>query len=453
LDGGRLLASIMDITARKEQEARQRASDAAEVLAKNSASLLATMSHEIRTPLTGLVGCLELLSENTTLAAAGAPTSFAGHEPEHHSTDSKELITTARRCADVLMDTINDILSYSKLENGNEQSDSELVDPRDIVDDIRGVLWTQLSGCCLTWDCVVHESVPRVVAVDGARLRRILLNLLGNAVKFTAKGGIAIGIQCELGVVSEAMFPISGTHAFCADVLGKLAAGKLTVTIKDSGIGMSEDIQKRVFQPFMQADKNTTRHFGGTGLGLAICKRMVSLLKGDITFSSKLGEGTCFTFWVPVGVLKEPSPSSVNPETRSHLPVVEERQSSLSTVQKARVLLVDDDGVGSGVVASILKRMGCGSIAFARNGVEAVTAVQADPSINLILMDCEMPIMDGFSATAAIRELGRTLPIIAMTANAMVGDKERCLKAGMTDYLAKPVTKAALSTMLDKQLR
>jgi CheY-like chemotaxis protein len=273
-------------------------------------------------------------------------------------------------------------------------------------------------------ECDVASEVPVVLRGDGLRLRQVLLNLLSNAIKFTSVGTVSV----EMTVKNDSLQNI-----------------ELHCNVRDTGIGICPEIQKKLFQVFTQADSSTTRRFGGTGLGLAICARLVELMGGKITVVSAAGEGSTFSFWLVLQ--KELSPATSPTE------VVHDDANDSSTLCTAglRVLLTDDNAVNQRVALHQLRKLGC-QVQIARNGLEALSMWKAQRP-ELILMDCHMPEMDGFEAVKKIRsyEQGQAIPpvtICAMTANTMPGDREKCMTAGMDDYISKPTSLAALRTVL-----
>jgi len=382
----------------RERDRLREALKAADAASEAKSHFLALMSHEIRTPMNGMLGMLDLLRR----------TDLTGEQ--HHFADS------AARSGEALLRIINDILDFSKVEAGHVTLESVDFDIRRLVDEVLGLMLPEADRKSLSLTWTVDDSVPAWLRADPGRLRQVLLNLVANSIKFTERGGVSVHVVGEYPTQD----PVS-----------------LRVTVIDSGIGMTEEQCSKLFQPFVQADSSTTRLYGGTGLGLSISRRLVELMGGRIGVESVPAAGSKFWLTVPLAVGEE----TVS-EKRHPLPVI-------NGEVVRRVLVADDNDVNREVALAMLEALGC-EADTARNGREAVDAV-ARNRYDLVLMDCQMPEMDGYEATREIRrrESGMPpMPVVAMTANAVFGDREKCLAAGMTDYLSKPYTLDGLRRVL-----
>lgn len=398
---------MVDISERKRTEAelslaQQKSIEAAKV----KSEFLANMSHEIRTPLNAIVGMSSL-----------------GLEYEM-SPELRDCLDTVKTAADSLLTLVNDILDFSKIEAG--RIDLEISDFRlsSLCRNALDVISPLAQKKELEVSLEIDPALPEYVRGDAGRLLQVLMNMLGNAVKFTGPRG-KVGLR------------VSRTHA--------KGAPSLRLTVSDTGVGIAPDVIERLFQPFTQADSTTARKYGGTGLGLSICKRLLLLMGGEVGVDSRLGEGSSFWCELP---LAEGSAANCAAATEEEIdPAMPERE--------ARVLVVDDNPANLKLMQRFLARLGYKPELVA-NGKEAITAF-CSGGLDLILMDCQMPELDGYEATRAIRELesntgGRRIPVIALTAHAMSGDKEKCLTAGMDDYLTKPISIQDLRKALRKWL-
>ena len=379
------------------------ARSAAERATSLKSEFLANMSHEIRTPINGVLGMTSLLLE-TPLNA-----------------QQKKYAETTMQSAETLLALINDILDFSKIESGKLKLEPIAFDFRALISSIIDLLMPKAQAKNIDLLVFNMTEIPRYIVGDPVRIRQITTNLIDNAIKFTNQGYVKLILDVETPAA-----------------VGGVAT--LRLAVKDTGVGIAEKARDYIFDKFTQADASTTRQFGGTGLGLAISKQLVGMMDGQIGVESEPGQGSVFWFTMRVRVAGSAEEKAQAASDDPH--------SKTDTFQNKKILLVEDNEINRFFAVELLNQFKC-RVVTAESGREAVSLMHGNTDIDLILMDCQMPEMDGFAATRAIRAMendgvARHVPIIALTALAMKGDRERCLAAGMDDYLTKPLRKASL---------
>jgi len=388
--------------ARAAADELRRARDEAEAASRAKAAFLATMSHEIRTPMNGIIGMTDMVLS------------------EPLSDEQRENLGWVKSSADSLMGILNDILDYSKVDAGQLQLEAVDFGLETLVADTLAIFSTQAAakGIALRWQ--VAPALPAIVTGDPLRLRQILSNLVSNALKFTAHGGVTVSVE-------------------------RAGAGRIALSVADTGIGIASDKQAQVFMPFSQADSSTTRTYGGTGLGLSIVSRLVALMHGTITLDSTPGRGSTFRVELPL-----PAAATEDAAARPD----EAASTHEAALLDADVLIAEDTPVNQVLLGRLLSRHGV-RITQAADGRQALAAC-AERHFDLVLMDMQMPVMDGLEATRRIRALGdahwQQVPIVAITANALDEDRARCRDAGMDDFISKPFQAGELVATLARHL-
>ena len=393
-----LAGSVQDVSERKQIERELLAAkEAAESASQAKSAFLANMSHEIRTPMNGVIGVAELLL----------------CEPLEEQ--AKRYALTIQRSGRALLAVLDDVLDLSKIEAGRLQLESARFDLPALANEMDELFAEVARAKGTTLRVMVAPDVPRWVKGDAVRLRQVLLNLVSNAVKFSALGTIEVEVRREIEAA-------------------------VRFVVSDTGIGIAPEKQAQIFEAFTQAEQGTTRRFGGTGLGLSIARELVRLMGGDIGLQSTPGKGSCFWFQVQL-----PAAPPLQPAAKRRVPA--------QSFAQRRVLVAEDEPVNAEVTRAMLRRLNI-EVVIASDGEQAVAA-HARQAFDLILMDCEMPRIDGFQATQRIRDAERAIgaprtPIVALTAHAIAGYREQCLQAGMDDYLSKPFRGDALEDMLGR---
>ncbi|GDY03896.1 hypothetical protein LBMAG50_00370 [Phycisphaerae bacterium] len=411
----------------EQNRALQTARSSAEAATLSKSMFLANMSHEIRTPMNVILNSIVILSEEQT-------------DPK----DRAFAVGAIQRNSAHLLTILNDILDLSKIEAGGMGVEIIPCSPLNIIQDIVESSQQLAQEKSLELFMELKSPVPKIIETDPTRLRQILINLIGNAIKFTEHGGVKIVVD----LTNEKSGPRVDQDASDAPP----AAIRLQVQVLDTGIGIDDAQRNKLFHPFTQADISTTRQFGGTGLGLTISRRLSRMLGGDITSSSEVGLGSVFTVEIGIGNASMDDMVSVLPQqpyasTESNLKITDSSNIQNMPAAQITVLVAEDGEDNQRLIIHHLSRAGM-KVILANNGREAVdlaiAAQRQSRAPEVILMDMQMPIMDGYEATAKLRELGWRGAIVAITAHAMRGDRERCTQVGCDDYLSKPIDRDIL---------
>ncbi|HTO07826.1 MAG TPA: ATP-binding protein [Myxococcota bacterium] len=387
----------------------------AEQTTRIKTEFLANVSHEIRTPMTAILGFTEVLLEEATQAAAPAGTVDA--------------LRTIQRNGDYLLALLNDILDLSKIESGRLEVERVTFSPVSVVREVERLMRVRAESKGIDFELEFDGAVPAHVEGDPTRVRQILINLVGNAIKFTEVGSVRLRVHLR----------------------DDSASARLRFEVSDTGIGITAAERAKLFRPFGQADSSTTRRYGGTGLGLTISKRLTDLLDGSIEVESEPGRGTLFRVDLPAGnlegVARVPAHESPGGE--------ELREGDAEPDLRGRVLLVEDGPDNQRLISLLLTRAGL-EVVLAENGQQAIERVhearQSGQALGIVLMDMQMPVMDGYTATKILRRQGFATPIVALTAHAMDTERARCLAAGCDDFATKPIDRARFYALLRRHL-
>jgi signal transduction histidine kinase/ActR/RegA family two-component response regulator len=406
---------------------------AAQQASASKSEFVANMSHEIRTPMTSILGYAELMSNLV------------------ENEEALKYLTTIRRNGDFLLGIINDILDLSKIEAGKLDIDIARFDPIPVIEDVRSIMEIRASEKGLQLDVEFLSEMPLFIESDAKRLKQILINLVGNAIKFTSEGGVQIRVSYGPSDSHKTRQEFRPTTAGNPQIWAALTTGQLRFDITDSGIGMTTQQQERLFKPFSQGDSLITQQFGGTGLGLAISGRLATMLGGEISVESTIDSGSTFTLTIETG--------NVCGTQLIHSPDEEMRQIDERTVEQiqldANVLIVDDRRDIRFLSKHIVTKAG-GRVAEAEDGLLAIETVKRSAAngiiFDLILLDMQMPNLNGYETARQLRQLGYIGPIIALTADAMQGDMSKCLEAGCNDYLSKPIDKSAMLQKISEMI-
>jgi Amt family ammonium transporter len=404
--------------------ALQEASDAEWTANQAKSEFLANMSHEIRTPMTAILGFSDLLLENLecqeNIAAAN----------------------TIKRNGQHLLALINDILDLSKIEAGKLDVETIEVSPSEVIGTVTSLMRVRAEAKGLALSTEYHGAIPATILTDPTRFRQILTNLVGNAIKFTTTGSVRLVVQLVRGTTESVGDPLD----------------RLQVDVTDSGIGMTPEQASKLFQPFVQADSSTTRRFGGTGLGLTISKQLAEMLGGNIKTTSIAGEGSTFSVTINTGPLDDVEMLENVSETLAETTLNIKRSTDVVSKLNCRILLAEDGPDNQRLITFVLQKAGA-EVASAETGLVAhdmaLASRDAGDPFDVILMDMQMPVMDGYEAVRKLRDAGYTEPIIALTANAMAGDEAKCRKAGCDRYATKPIDApkliATIASFLDAE--
>lgn len=403
---------VQDITQKKEIENTIKAKEKAEASNKAKSDFLANMSHEIRTPLNGIVGFTDLLLKTKI------------------DNDQLEYLTTVNESASILMEIINNILDFSKIESGKFELNKDEIDLYELSNQIIKLFKYEANHKKIDLLLHINHNVPQFINGDSFRLKQILVNLLSNAMKFTFSGHIKLIID---------------------QIDTNETTSKIKFSVIDTGIGIKTKNQEKIFQSFIQADNTTTRKYGGTGLGLAITSQLLALKKSELKLNSNYGEGSEFTFVIAFEKTTQKQKEKLN-TTNVHL---DNKPIESKKIKLFKILIAEDNKINMLLAKTLVNRIlsNC-TIIEATNGYDAVALSEIEIP-DIILMDIQMPVLNGYDATTSIKKstITKHIPIIALTAGVLNGEKEKCLSHGMSDYLSKPIIQKDLEDILKKWLK